>query len=122
VFFAYSLLITTAVVTGVWLLVTSLTPPTDTATLVAFYRRTRPGLAGWRPIAALAPDAVPDARPGVALWQWALGVAAVYFTLFGVGQILFGPTGLGALMLCGGLLCAWGILRTLAAEPDATRA
>jgi Na+/proline symporter len=122
VFFAYSLLITTAVVTGVCLLVTWLTPPTDTATLVAFYRRTRPGLAGWRPIAALAPDAVPDARPGVALWQWAQGVAAVYFTLFGVGQILFGPTGLGALMLCGGLLCAWGILRTLAAEPDATRA
>jgi Na+/proline symporter len=118
VFFAYSLLITTAVVTCVWLLVTWLTPPTDTDTLVSFYRRTRPGRAGWGPIAALAPDVEPDSRPGVALWQWLLGVAAVYASLFGVGQVLFGRSAIGALMLAGALLCAWGILRTLA-EPEA---
>ena len=53
--FAGSSIITVAVTTAVWSTVTLLTPPESAATLVAFYRRTRPSLLGWRPIAALAP-------------------------------------------------------------------
>ena len=118
-FFAYALLITTAVVTLVWLAVTWLTPPTDTATLVSFYRQTRPGRTGWGPIAALAPDVESDTRLGLALWQWALGVAAVYGSLFGIGQLIFGGRALGLALLAGALACAWGILRTLGNEAEA---
>ena len=118
-FFAYALLITTAVVTFVWLAVTWLTPPTDTATLVSFYRQTRPGRTGWGPIAALAPDVESDTRLGLALWQWALGVAAVYGSLFGIGQLIFGGRALGLALLAGALACAWGILRTLGNEAEA---
>jgi hypothetical protein len=118
-FFAYALLITTAAVTLVWLAVTWLTPPTDTATLVSFYRRTRPGRTGWGPIAALAPAVESDTRLGLALWQWALGVAAIYGSLFGIGQLIFGGRALGLLLLAFALACAWGILRTLGNDdPD----
>jgi len=115
-FFGYALLITTAVVTLVWLAVTWLTPPTDAATLVSFYRHTRPGRTGWGPIAALAPDVESDTRLGLALWQWVLGVAAVYGSLFGIGQLIFGGRALGLAFLAGALACAWGILRTLGDE------
>jgi hypothetical protein len=115
-FFAWSLLVTTAVVTLVWLSVTWLTPPTDTPTLVAFYRHARPGRAGWGPIAALAPDVESDTRLGLSLRQWALGVAAVYASLFGIGQLVFGGRGLGLALLAAALACAAVILRTLGDE------
>jgi Na+/proline symporter len=117
-FFAYALLITTAVVTIVWLSVTWLTPPTDTATLVSFYRHARPGRAGWGPIAALAPEVESGARVGVSLGQWALGVAAVYGSLFGIGQLIFGGRALGLALLAFALACSWGILRTLGDEAE----
>ena len=47
--FAWLMLITVGITTVVWLGVTFLTAPEDAQTLVAFYRRTRPGAAGWRP-------------------------------------------------------------------------
>ena len=101
VFFAYSLLITTGIVTVVWLAATWLTPPTDRDTLVAFYRRIRPGRAGWGPIAALAPDVDAGQALGVGLTQWALGCGAVYLSLFGLGQLLFGPAWRAGLLLAG---------------------
>jgi hypothetical protein len=116
VFFAYSLVVTTVVVTIVWLAVTWLTPPTDRDTLVAFYRRTRPGRAGWRPIAALAPDVAVHERPAVGLLQWALGCGAVYCSLFGLGRLLFGSLPQGAGLLLVASACAWGILRSIRAQ------
>jgi Na+/proline symporter len=46
--YALTMLITVAVTTVVWLSVTLLTPPESDATLERFYRRVRPGGAGWR--------------------------------------------------------------------------
>ena len=113
VFFAYSLLVTTAVVTAVWLVVTWLTPPTDMDTLVRFYRRTRPGLAGWRPVAEHAPDVEPDGGMGVGWAQWALGCTTIYLALFGVGELLIGRRPLGVVMLGAALACGWFVLHTL---------
>ena len=47
----YLMLVTTAVTTVVWLVVTYKTAPTATATLDTFYRRVRPGGPGWRAVA-----------------------------------------------------------------------
>ncbi len=117
VFFAYSILTTTAVVTVVWLAVTFLTRPTDTEKLVAFYRHTRPSLRGWGPIAALVPDVKPEGNGWVALGQWVLGCAMVYLSLFGIGELLLGGTVRGISYIAASLLCGAGILRSLRSEP-----
>ena len=97
--FAYIILITVSITTVVWLVTTFLTKPESNATLVAFYRRTRPGLWGWKPMAALAPE-VPVA--GGFIWNvldWIAGCALIYGLLFGTGKLLLGSIGLG-LGLC----------------------
>jgi hypothetical protein len=88
---AYLMLTTTAVTTVAWVAATFLTAPVDEATLVAFYRRVRPGGRGWRRVAAAA-GLPPEPIDGGALnWvNWVAGVVSVYATLFGVGKLIFG--------------------------------
>ena len=116
IFFAYSILVTTAVVTVVWLSVTFLTPPTDKATLVAFYRHTRPSLRGWGPIAALAPDVKPEGSGWINLRQWVLGCLTVYLSLFGIGELLLGGTVRGLIYIAASLACGAAILHALRSE------
>ncbi len=116
VFFAYSILVTTAVVTVVWLSVTFLTPPTDKETLVAFYRHTRPSLRGWGPIAALAPDVKPEGSGWINLRQWVLGCLTVYLSLFGIGELLLGGTLRGVIYIAASLACGAAILHSLRNE------
>ena len=113
VFFAYSILITTAVVTVVWITVTLLTPPTDEKTLVAFYRHTRPSRRGWAHIAALAPEVQIEHDGWVSLGQWVLGCLTVYLSLFGIGDVLLGSTPRGLALIAASLLCGWAIIRSL---------
>jgi len=97
--FAWIVLITVGASTVVWLAATWLTPPEPEETLLAFYRRVRPSAALWGPIAVRATDVAP-ARDGLRnLMDWAAGCVLVYATLFGVGKIIFGETGLGLGML-----------------------
>ena len=97
--FAYTVLITTACSTVAWLATTFLTAPEDDRVLLAFYRKVRPGAALWGPIAALAPDVVPSRDGACNLLDFAAGCAMTYLSLFGVGKLLFGETGLGLLLL-----------------------
>ena len=86
--FAWLMIITVAVTTAVWLTVTLATEPESQETLLAFYRRTRPSAAGWRPIARLAPEIEP-AHDGLAnLLDWAAGCMLIYGALFGTGKLL----------------------------------
>lgn len=109
------LLITTLCTTVVWLVATFLTKPESDETLIAFYRRTRPSLWGWRPIAAKAPDVKPT-RDGI--WNfvdWIAGCVLIYSALFGVGKIIFGETALGlamlALAIVAGYVIYWDLNR-----------
>lgn len=102
--FAWIMIITVAATTTVWLTVTFLTPPETEATLVAFYRRTRPGLTGWGPIAALAPEVKNASGMWANFVDWICGCILIYGVLFGVGKLLLGETLLGASMLGTGLL------------------
>jgi Na+/proline symporter len=102
--FAKSTIVTTAATTVVWLLVTFLTKPEPEKTLVQFYRKVRPHIAGWRPIARLTPD-VPATRDlGANLWSWILGCIMVYAALFGVGKLLFGAYAASAAWLAAAIL------------------
>ena len=97
--FAHIVLMTVAVTTVVWLAVTFLTRPEADATLVAFYRRTRPSRAGWGPVAALAPDVRPSADGLANLIDWVAGCVLVYGVLFGVGKLLLQETAAGLVLL-----------------------
>lgn len=86
--FAWLMIITVGIASVVWLAVTFLTAPESEETLVAFYRRTRPSIAGWRPIAKLAPDVQPSSDAFKNLLDWVAGCMLIYGTLFGTGKIL----------------------------------
>jgi Na+/proline symporter len=93
--FAHSILITVAITTATWVTVTLLTRPESEAKLLEFYRRVRPVAAGWKHIAALAPE-VPASHEGwYNLMDWLLGCLMVYMALFGIGKLLLGSVGLG---------------------------
>jgi len=89
--FAQTILTTVAITTAVWLAATFLTSPEPDATLISFYRRVRPAGPGWRGVAALpGVTGPPMERLGPGFLNWVLGIAVVYATLFGIGQLLFG--------------------------------
>jgi Na+/proline symporter len=110
---AFIMLITVGVTTVVWLATTFLTKPEPDATLVAFYRRTRPGTLGWGPVAAQAPEVKPGHDGAANLFCWLAGAVMIYTALFGTGKVIFGeyPAGFG--MLGVAVLAGWLIYRNL---------
>jgi hypothetical protein len=113
--FAWIMLITVGVTTAVWLATTFLTEPESKETLVSFYRRARPGVAGWKPVALLAPDVRASQNGMYNLLDWACGCVLIYGALFGVGKLLFGETRAGlwllAAGLAGGAIIFWDLSR-----------
>jgi len=96
---AKSVLATVAVTTVTWLAVTFLTPPEPQSKLLEFYRRVRPAVAGWKHIAALAPEVPPTHDGWYNLMDWLLGCLMVYMALFGIGKLLLGATAWGIAFL-----------------------
>jgi SSS family solute:Na+ symporter len=94
--YAIAMLTTVGVTTVVWFSVTLLTAPESPETLDRFYRRVRPGGAGWRDVAqrlGFGNDPIPG---GVLSWvNWIAGVTAVYSAVFGVGALVTGRMGSG---------------------------
>jgi hypothetical protein len=90
-----------------------MTKPEPDTKLLSFYRKVRPQITGWRPIAARAPE-IPETH-GLArnLWCWVLGCAMTYGALFGVGKLLLRHWGSGTLLILLTLVTAWLIYREL---------
>src|SRR5207237_8768180 len=107
------MIVTVAVTTLSWLVVTFATAPESQETLVAFYRRTRPSVAGWRPIAALAPDIRPSRDAARNLVDWIAGCVLIYGVLFGVGKLLLHDTLPGVLLVGLGCIAGGVIYRDL---------
>jgi Na+/proline symporter len=114
VVFAKTALASTALTTIVWIVVTLFTKPEPSSVLNSFYRKVRPQVTGWKPVAAAAPD-VPETHDlGRNLWCWVLGTVMTYCALFGVGKLLLMHWALGALLLIVGAIAAGLISRELA--------
>jgi len=103
VIFAKTTLCTTGITTLVWLIVTLLTPAEPGQTLVEFYRRVRPDVRGWQPVAKVSGVHEITQDIGTNLISWLVGCIFVYTALFCIGQLCFGRMA-SALSL--GLVCA----------------
>jgi hypothetical protein len=106
---------TVGITTVTWLAVTMLTKAEPDDILVSFYRRTRPSLAGWRHIAALAPDVKPNRDGWSNTLDWIAGCGLIYGFLFGVGKLILKEwmpaTILLAIGVAGGIVIYWDLNR-----------
>src|ERR1041384_6916738 len=106
------LVIGVAITTVGWLAVTFATPPTDRATLQAFYDRIRPMGPGWNGAVTTRPPK-PGESVTAALLCWFLGCAVIYAALFGTGYSLYGKPLPAIVCLVAGGAAAWGLFRAL---------
>jgi Na+/proline symporter len=113
VLFAKTAVATTAITTLVWVVVTLLTSPEPETRLVEFYRKVRPDVRGWRPVARIAPDVPPTADLGRNLLAWLLGCAMVYLALFAVGRLVLGAHRQGLILLLLSGMCALALRANL---------
>ncbi len=113
--FAWIMILTTVITTVTWLVVTFLTAPESDETLIAFFRRTRPSLAGWRRVAAKARDVVPDYAGSSNVVYWLSGCVMIYGFLFGFGKILLQSyvegIGMVAVGIAAGAVIYWDLNR-----------
>jgi SSS family solute:Na+ symporter len=111
--FAKQTLLTTALTTASWVLVTLLTPAEPREILERFYRQVRPDARGWKPIAQIASDVVPNRDLGRNFLHSLVGCAMVYCALFGIGNICLLSGRFGVLLLISSLGCAAFLYRGL---------
>jgi len=107
-----TLVVGVAVTTVGWLLVTLLTPPTDTATLQAFYDRIRPMGQGWAHVVRVPADR-PREDLSAALLCWFLGCVVVYGAMFATGSLLYGRTATGTALAGIAVAAGLWLFRTL---------
>jgi hypothetical protein len=104
----YAVLLTTVC----WVIAAYAAPPTDEATLVNFYRKVKPFGPGWRRFQQAEGLAPAEASTGenipLALLGWVTGCAAIWSSLFAVGNFLYGRTGYA--LLCTAVFAVSGFL------------
>jgi hypothetical protein len=113
VIFAKTAIWTTGLTTLVWIIVTLATAPESNQVLASFYRKVRPDVRGWRPVAAATPEIVPTRDLGRNLIAWLLGCGMVYGALFGVGKLLLLRPGVGIVLLLVSAVCALLLYRDI---------
>jgi solute:Na+ symporter, SSS family len=99
----HALLATIAVTTVCWVLTAFLGPQTDRKVLIEFYRKVRPFGPGWRSIREEAGISKQEAAAThenipLALLGWSAGCAAIWSSLFTVGNFLYGRMGLALVL------------------------
>ena len=107
--FAKTLLVTIVVTSVVWMTVTFMTDPEPQSKLLEFYKRVRPGITGWKPIAALAPEIAPVHDVLYNLMDWLLGCLMVYMAMFGIGELLLGSASTGLIFFLIAAASGYGI-------------
>jgi solute:Na+ symporter, SSS family len=122
VVFAKTTSLTTGLTTAIWVVVTFVTPPEANDTLVAFYRRVRPDIFGWQPVALMAGDVSPTRGLGQGIRDWVMGCLMIYCALFGIGKICLLSWTSGVLLLAASLVFAAVLYRNFVRVSGATNA
>jgi Na+/proline symporter len=110
---AKRLLITVAITTVGWIVVTFATQPETEATLIRFFERVRPDDFGWKRIACLAAPAPAGDSLGLALADWLAGLGLVFGTLFAIGNFVLAEPLPGAGFALLAIVCGAIIARNL---------
>ncbi len=113
VVFAKTALITAGTTTIVWIVTTLLTRPVSEEKLLHFYRRVRPTIHGWKRIAALAPEIHPVRDLGANTFDWIMGCAMVYCSLFSLGELILQEWLVGFLLMAGAAVSGYFIFWSL---------
>ncbi|MBI5767366.1 MAG: Na+:solute symporter [Verrucomicrobia bacterium] len=112
----YTLVISIALTTAIWVAVAYLAPATDRATLHRFYEKIRPAGPGWNAIRAETNlPASTDNLPS-SLLAAALGTVAVWSILFSTGSFIYGHAAQGAALAVLGVATSVGCLRLMFAQ------
>lgn len=114
--FAYELVITVAVTTAAWLLVTLLTRPEKDEVLDEFFRRARPAGPGWKKVRERLGDSVEVTDNLLySFLDWIAGCVLIYAVLFGTGDLIMGNYLRGVVLvivgLAGGAFIYWDLNR-----------
>jgi Na+/proline symporter len=108
-----ALVLTVAATTLGWMLTAFFGPKTNRQTLLDFYKKVRPFGPGWRKVRAEAGISEAEAKARhenfpLALLGWTTGSAAIWSSLFLVGNILYGRWAFAAVLL--GVFVASGLV------------
>ncbi|HMQ80706.1 MAG TPA: Na+:solute symporter [Ignavibacteria bacterium] len=109
--FPETLFIIVPVTTLAWLATVFMTKPVSDEKLSIFYMRVHPGGFGWKKYAAKHPHIRADRGYAVLFIDWMLGIILVYMYLFGIGKIILGNPGAGAIYIALGTIAGWIILK-----------
>jgi SSS family solute:Na+ symporter len=107
--FPYSVAVTVLVTTPAWIIVTLLTRPVAREHLVRFYERVHPGGRGWRVVSRDMPGTRDDGVGARTLLKTVCGVIALYFMLFGIGNLVMGEFAGAAIRLAGAFASGLGL-------------
>ncbi|MCB0761989.1 MAG: Na+:solute symporter [Flavobacteriales bacterium] len=94
-----------------WLIVTFITPPTDTETLRNYYKLIRPFGRKWKEIAP--GELPPTGSLASQIVAMALGCLLVYAALFATGYLIYGNTTNAVILYGVTALASWALYRTL---------
>lgn len=112
----HALLVTIGITTACWVITAFVGPQTDRQALIAFYQKVRPFGPGWRRIRVEAGISEAEAAAThenipLALLGWSTGCAAIWSSLFAIGNFLYGRMAMAgillAIFLVSGLVLIW---------------
>jgi len=116
--YSWKLLITVAISTPIWLVVTFVTPACEERRLARFVRDIRPGSPGWSGLCQrLGIEQAPFL--GRALLEWLVGLVALFCLNFGLGSLLLARPLQGVALLAFGAVALVVVLRMV--REDAAR-
>jgi Na+/proline symporter len=122
------LVLTVIFTTVCWTIAAYAGPATDRETLLAFYRKVKPFGPGWRVVREVVGSAPSEVETGdnipLALLGWVAGCAAIWSSLFTIGNVLYGRMGYAAVcfavFLVSGLVLLKLVVRLWTAAPGAS--
>tara|TARA_Y100000590_G_scaffold15958_5_gene19315 strand:+ start:2136 stop:3869 length:1734 start_codon:yes stop_codon:yes gene_type:complete len=103
------IVISAILTTIVWIIATYFTPPDDDETLQNFVKKVNPGGPGWSRYSSGISHKPWPVPKGILLMV--LGCTAVYGFLLGVGQLIYGETGSGLLIVGLGVFASIGLFK-----------
>ncbi|MAO66587.1 MAG: hypothetical protein CL666_16470 [Balneola sp.] len=107
--FAWSMIYTTAFSTIAWLIATFISKPESDETLKKFYAKVHP-MGNWKRFS----DGIPSPDGLIpSLINIAMSLLAIFFFLYGLGQIFFFNIGTGIAFLIGGCIFVWAVVRRI---------